>query len=85
MTWAVGAVSGSAITLMATGDTATLAAVATAVGHLAVTTVAPLATVAPTLAAAPVLVPVAATAAAGYGAYKLWKFVSHDDTTKPES
>lgn len=82
-TFAVGAVTGSAVTLMATGDTATLAAVAATVGHTAVATVAPLAALAPTFApAAPVLVPVAATAAVGYGAYQLWQVVTHDQTTE---
>ncbi|AUT00378.1 hypothetical protein CLI64_08245 [Nostoc sp. CENA543] len=85
MSFAVGAISGSAITLMASGDTATLAAVGATIGHAAIATVAPLAVVAPTVAAAaPVLVPVAATAAAGYGAYKLWKSVSDDHMTVPE-
>jgi hypothetical protein len=68
-----GVVSGSAVTLAATGSGGGLAAAGmTAFGHAATTVAAPLvATAAPAVAAAaPIVVPVAATAAVGYVGYR---------------
>ncbi|MGB7442611.1 MAG: hypothetical protein WA919_16220 [Coleofasciculaceae cyanobacterium] len=64
-----GVISGSAVTLAATGGGHAVAAgIGTgiaAVGHAAAASAV--------AAAAPVVVPVAATAAVGYGAYHLWE------------
>ncbi|MBD1809475.1 hypothetical protein H6F98_29060 [Microcoleus sp. FACHB-SPT15] len=63
-----GVISGSAVTVAATGGGNVMAAAGmTAIGQVATTVAAPLAAV-----AAPIVVPVAATAAVGYGAYQLW-------------
>lgn len=76
--FAVGAISGSAVTLVATGNgglaAAGITAETAAIGQAATAAVAPLAVVAaPAMAAAaPILVPLGATAAVGYGAYQLW-------------
>ncbi|WZF17938.1 hypothetical protein WKK05_00770 [Nostoc sp. UHCC 0302] len=69
--FAAGVASGSAVTLVATGSGGSIAAaVATTIGHAAITAAAPLA--APAIVAAPVVVPLAVTAAVGYGGYRLW-------------
>ena len=76
--FATGAISGSAVTLIATGHGGLAAAGITAgtaaIGQVATAAVAPLAAAAaPAIAvAAPILVPIGATAAVGYGAYQLW-------------
>jgi hypothetical protein len=73
-----GAISGSAVTLLATGNGGLAAAGITAgtaaIGQAATAAVVPLAAAAaPAMAmAAPILAPVAATAAIGYGAYQVW-------------
>jgi hypothetical protein len=70
--FAAGMVSGSAVTVIAiTGQTGTLVATGAAIGQAAVAAMAPLTAVAGTVVSAPVLVPVAATAVAGYTAYQL--------------
>jgi hypothetical protein len=71
--FSAGVISGSAVTLAATGSGSGIAAAGmsagtTAIVHVATTAAAPLAT-----AAAPIVIPVAATAAVGYGAYRLWE------------
>ncbi|MEH2096859.1 hypothetical protein [Nostoc sp.] len=80
--FAAGVASGSAVTLVATGSGGSLAAGAVAViGHAAITAAAPLAAAAPALVAvAPILLPVAATAAVGYGAYRMWESSSQNNT-----
>ncbi len=84
--FAAGAISGSAVTLIATGHgglaVAGITAGTAAIGQAATAAVAPLAAAAapamaaaaaPAMAAAaPILVPIGATAAVGYGAYQLW-------------
>ena len=72
-----GAIGGSAVTLLATGNGGLAAAGITAgtaaIGQAATAAVVPLAAAAPAMAmAAPILAPVAATAAIGYGAYQVW-------------
>jgi hypothetical protein len=79
-----GAIAGSAVTLIATGQAETIASsviVANAVpiissvaamGQAAVTTLAPLADAAGTIGASPLLVPVGVAAAGAYSAYQLW-------------
>ncbi len=73
-----GAIGGSAVTLLATGNGGLAAAGITAgtaaIGQAATAAVVPLAAAAaPAMAmVAPVLAPVAATAAVGYGAHQLW-------------
>ena len=65
--FAAGVASGSAVTLVATGSGGSIAAaVATTIGHAAITAAAP------AIVAAPVVVPLAVTAAVGYGGYRLW-------------
>ncbi|MEH2408689.1 hypothetical protein [Nostoc sp.] len=79
--FAAGMVSGSAVTLIATGHAATLAvagatfssAAAAASGTIAA------AGAAVGLVAAPVLVPVAATVAVGYVGYGAWKALNHSE------
>ncbi|MCF2148947.1 hypothetical protein IQ276_021465 [Desmonostoc muscorum LEGE 12446] len=76
-----GVLSGSAVTLAATGQTGTLVEAAAAIGQVAMTTAAPLAAAsAAVVAAAPILVPVAATAAVGYGAYRMWESFGQNNT-----
>ncbi len=77
--FAAGAISGSAVTLIATGHgglaVAGITAGTAAIGQAATAAVAPLAAAAaaPAMAAAaPILVPIGATAAVGYGTYQLW-------------
>ena len=67
-----GIVAGSAVTLAATGNTATIVAVGAAMGQAAITSLAPLVADAGTISASPVLVPVGIAAAGGYAAYQLW-------------
>lgn len=74
--FAAGVISGSAVTLAATADAGTLTAVGTAaatVGHAAAVGIGAGITAAGHAVAAPVVVPVAATAAVGYGAYRVWE------------
>jgi hypothetical protein len=80
--FAAGVASGSVVTLVATGSGGSLAAGAvTAIGHAAITAAAPLAAAAPALVgAAPILLPVAATTAVGYGAYRMWESSSQHNT-----
>jgi hypothetical protein len=76
--FAAGAVSGSVVTLVATGHGGLAAAGITAgtaaIGQAATAAVAPLAAAAaPAMTvAAPILLPIGATAAVGYGVYQLW-------------
>ena len=77
--FAAGAISGSAVTLIATGHgglaVAGITAGTAAIGQAATAAVAPLAAAAaaPAMAAAaPILVPIGATVAVGYSAYQLW-------------
>ncbi|QKQ77483.1 hypothetical protein [Nostoc sp. TCL240-02] len=63
--FAAGVASGSVVTLMATGHTAVLAGAGAAVGSAV---------------AAPVLLPVAATAAVGYVGYGAWKALNHSES-----
>ncbi|MGQ4649052.1 hypothetical protein [Lyngbya aestuarii] len=69
-----GVISGSAVTLLATGSGGSVAAA----GITGITVVGQAATTAATTVAAPILAPVAATAAVGYGAYRLWENHHHD-------
>lgn len=78
--FSAGVISGSAVTLAATGGSSGASATAlsvgiTTAGHIATTVAAPLVTAATpaVVAAAPIVVPVAATAAVGYGAYRVWE------------
>lgn len=81
--FAAGVVSGSAVTLAATGDAGMVAAIGTAVGQVAgtlatvgqaaATVAAPAAAFGSAVISSPIVVPAAATAAVGYGAYRLWK------------
>ena len=79
--FSAGVISGSAVTLAATGGSSGAAAtglsvgIITTAGHIATTVAAPLVTAATpaVVAAAPIVVPVAATAAVGYGAYRVWE------------
>lgn len=74
-TFAVGVVTGSAVTLAATGGgNAVAAAGTTAIVDVATTLAAPLATVAVT--AAPIAAPVAVGAAVVGGGYLLWQLLS---------
>ncbi|WP_071188686.1 hypothetical protein [Trichormus sp. NMC-1] len=81
--FAAGVVSGSAVTLMATGDTATLATLAATgaatIGEIT-TALAGLGVAAGTAVSSPVLVPVAVAAAGGYGAYQLWHHFSDNQS-----
>ncbi len=76
--FAAGALSGSAVTLVATGHgslaVAGITAGTAAIEQVATAAVAPLAAAAaPAMAmAAPILAPIGATAAVGYRAYQLW-------------
>lgn len=66
MSFVEGVASGSVVTLIATGQAGTIAASTAAIGQIATTALAPL-----TVAAAPVLIPVAVTVAAGYAVHSL--------------
>ncbi len=79
--FAGGVASGSAVTLIATGHAATLTAAGAAVGSAAAAaasgTIATAGAAVGSALAAPVLVPVAATAAVGYVGYRAWKAINH--------
>lgn len=77
--FSAGVISGSAVTLAATGGSSGVAATGlsvgiTTAGYIATTVAAPLVTAATpaVVTAAPIVVPVA-TAAVGYGAYRVWE------------
>jgi hypothetical protein len=70
--FAAGVVSGSAVTLAATGNAATIAAVGTTIGQAA-TVMTGITTAGSAVVSAPVVLPVAATAVVGYGSYRVWK------------
>lgn len=77
--FAAGMASGSAVTLMATGQAATLAAAGTAVGSAVAAAATGTLTAVGSAVAAPVLLPVAATAAVGYVGYGAWKALNHSE------
>ncbi len=75
-----GVASGSAVTLMATGQAATLGAAFAAVGSAAgaaTGTIAAAGAAVGSAVAAPVLVPVAATAGVVYVGHRAWKALNH--------
>lgn len=74
-----GVASGSAVTLIATGHTAVLAAAGTAVGSAVAAAATGTLTAVGSAVAAPVLLPVAATAAVGYVGYGAWKALNHSE------
>jgi hypothetical protein len=74
--FAAGVASGSAVTVIATGQAATLGAVGATVGHVATAIAAPIVGGA-AVAVASVVAPVAATAAVGYVGYRVWEAHHH--------
>ncbi len=89
--FSAGVISGSAVTIAATGGSSGAAAAGigvgiTTAGHIATTVAAPLVTAATpaVVAAAPIVVPVAATAAVGYGAYRVWEN-HHNNQAQPSN
>ncbi|MEH2321216.1 hypothetical protein [Nostoc sp.] len=77
--FAAGVVSGSAVTLIATGHMALLAGAGAAVGSAVVAAATGTLTAVGSAVAAPVLVPLAATAAVGYVGYGAWKALNHSE------
>lgn len=80
--FAGGMLSGSAVTLIATGHGAVLAGAGAAVGSAAAAasgTIAAAGAAVGSALAAPVLLPVAATAAVGYVGYGAWKALNHSE------
>ncbi|MGI8502938.1 MAG: hypothetical protein ACR2LR_17645 [Hassallia sp.] len=75
--FAAGVASGSAVTLIATGHAAVLGAAGAAVGSAAAGAVTGTLTALGSAIAAPLLVPVLATAAVGYVGYSAWKALNH--------
>ncbi|MEH2213339.1 hypothetical protein [Nostoc sp.] len=71
--------SGSAVTLIATGHTAVLAGAGAAVGSAVAAAATGTLTAVGSAIAAPVLLPVAATAAVGYVGYGAWKAFNHKE------
>ncbi|MDF5734262.1 MAG: hypothetical protein PUQ00_00805 [Nostoc sp. S13] len=74
-----GMASGSAVTLIATGHTAVLAGAGAAVGSAVVTAATGTLTAVGSAVAAPVLLPLAATATVGYVGYGAWKALNHSE------
>ncbi|MEH2291853.1 hypothetical protein [Nostoc sp.] len=77
--FAAGVLSGSAVTLMATGQTAVIAGAGAAVGSAVAGAAIGTLTAVGSAVAAPVLLPLAATAAVGYVGYGAWKALNHSE------
>ena len=78
--FAAGVASGSVVTLMATGHTAVLAGAGAAVSSAVAAAATGTLTAVGSAVAAPVLLPVAATAAVGYVGYGAWKALNHSES-----
>jgi hypothetical protein len=78
--FAAGVASGSAVTLIATGHTAVLAGAGAAVGSAVAAAATGTLTAVGSAVAAPVLLPLAATAAVGYVGYGAWKALNHSES-----
>ena len=77
--FAAGVGSGSVVTLIATGHTAVIAGAGAAVGAAVAGAAIGTLTAVSSAVAAPVLLPLAATAAVGYVGYGAWKALNHSE------
>lgn len=75
--FAAGVASGSVVTLIATGQTAVLAGAEAAVGSAVAGAAIGTLTAVGSAVVAPILLPVAATAAVGYVGYSAWTVLNH--------